>query len=247
MGVDAEMFVRIRGRANWLREEDLLKASYELASTLGSDNFLITIGRFPDEPKWQHHALSIIRPLQDKADAADHGLNEAHIGRTVWTQDGPTIVAENDEQFVRVHLGTRYYGEDYARGNWPIIRATTEWLEKRFPMGAVWYGGDSSGICAEHLTRERREQLNDFFLSSGRKTYERYFARPVDEVTGTPAPQCPACNVTTIHCGGGQGEAFWYCDGCGKKAVTSKSGTRWLDRHQDFFDRNNPVAAGMAS
>ena len=30
MGVDAEMFVRIRGRDNWLAQEDERRAAYEL-------------------------------------------------------------------------------------------------------------------------------------------------------------------------------------------------------------------------
>jgi hypothetical protein len=234
MGVDAEMFVRIKGREHWLADDDELLAAYQLASTIGHDSYLITLGG--DSSFSQHHALSIMRPIKDASDAEDHGLDADSVGKVVWTQDGDPIVAAPDEQFIKVHLWTRYYGEDYARGNWPIIRVTAEWLAMRFPAGEVWYGGDSSGICAEHLTAERLATLNNFFLSSGRRTYTRYDS-PFRSARGSC--ECLTCRQPMIDTGGGQGQQFWFCDGCGAEAVTAAGhepyrGKRSRDEHSIF-------------
>lgn len=242
MGVDAEMFVRIKGREHWLSDADELGAAYDLASTLGSDNFMITLGEYPDQPTWEHHALSIMRPVADASDAEDNGLDAKHVGRVAWTQDGDPIFAADDEQLIKIHLWTRYYGEDYARGDWPTIRAVAEWCELRFPGAEIWYGGDSSGICAAPLTRARRDQLNEFYLTKGRKPYTR--DRGWDSVfAGGQTLACPICKVGMITCGGGQGDTFWYCDGCDKKAVTSPAGTQWLKHGVGFFDRHKEQQA----
>lgn len=216
MGVDAEMFVRIKGRDKWLADADELKTAYELASTIGPSKFMNTIGMWKDEKG--HHCLEIMRPIKHSLDADYHGVPATMIGRVIWSQDGDTIVAGQDEQFVRIHLYTRYYGEEYARGDWPTIRVVAEWCELRFPGCEVWYGGDSSGICAEHLSAERRDELNKFFLSSGRKSYARYDDGP-DRVTGHRGTMCPVCDVRMYSTGGGQGDSFWSCDGCEQRAV----------------------------
>lgn len=233
MGVDARMFARIRGRDNWLKDENELTAAVEMAQAIGCDHFLITRG---GEYKWsQHHALSIVRPLKDTADCDDRGVDANHVGKVVYTQDGDDIVADPDEQFIEVHLWSRYYGEDYARGDWPTIRATAEWLEFRFPGCEVWYGGDSSGICAEPLTRARRDQLNAFYLKSGRTQYTRN-ASLLDMTRGIGGAKCPCCEIDMINAGGGPDVAFLYCDGCGKKLKKHRIGKyEWLSRHDDFF------------
>lgn len=234
MGVDARIFVRIKGRQHWLDPKNELQTAYSLASTMGAENFWISNGEFGGK----HHCLAIMKPYADKAEAEDYGQPEEYVGSVVWTQDGDPIVAEEDEQFIQVFLAGRYYSEGYARGDWPTLRMIIEWLAHRFPAGSVWYGGDSSGCCAEEMTLERMAQMNDFFLDSGNRTYQRAFARAVDRHTGQPAPMCDLCQVMTVNCGGGQGESFWFCDGCGRNVVTSKTGARWLKRGEDFFERH---------
>lgn len=243
MGVDAEMFVRVKGRKNWLRDEQELAASYELASTVGAEHFFVMFG---DDGKLRedgHHALSIIRPIKDAQEAEYCGAEPEYIGKVIWTQDGPEIVAADDEQFVRVHLWSRYYGPDYARGNWPVIRLTIEWLQMRFPGAEVWYGGDSSGICAEHMTPERVKQFNDFFLESGRKTYQRAFTSL--GIDGKP-PTCPCCLIETNNCGGGQDAGYFYCDGCGQKFIKERRAGKvhLLGRHQEFFAAHANIREG---
>lgn len=241
MGVDAEMFVRIKGRSNWLRDEHELAAAYELASTVGAEHFFVMFG---DDGKLSgHHALSIMRPIKDPTDAEDYGLGPAVVGKVVWTQDGDEIIADDDEQFVRIHLWSRYYGPTYARGNWPVIRLTIEWLQMRFPGAEVWYGGDSSGICAEPMTAERVKEFNYFSLESGRKTYQRAFTSLGTD--GRP-PTCPACLVETNNCGGGQDAGYFYCDGCDQKFIKERRGNRvhLLGRHQEFFAGHANIREG---
>lgn len=136
MGVDARMFVRLKGRDNWLAEADVLKTAYDLASTIGSDYFSIyradnaitkSCGLAPQ------HALKIEQPIKDAKDAEYNGVPEALIGKVVWTQDGDEIVADDDEQFVRVNVSARYYGRGYERGPWPVLRTIIEWLARRSP------------------------------------------------------------------------------------------------------------------
>jgi hypothetical protein len=238
MGVDAKMFVRLKGKASWLKPEDVLKASYEIASTIGSDNFLITAAWTDMKPFGKpHHELSIVEPW-----GSDEYETEPELqGKIVWSQDGDPIVAAPDEQFVSVHLSQRYYGEDYARGDWPVIRSTIEWLQKRFPAGEVWYGGDSSGICAEHMTSLRVAALNNYFLESGRRSYTRYESGFSFKAANTH--KCPTCEVTTIDCGGGRGQTFLYCDGCGRKFIRVDSSGAVVDvkRGTDFFEASSAL------
>ena len=211
MGIDAEMFARIKGRENWLKPEDERHTGYELASTIGPEFFYISM---------EQHALSIIKP-------------DPQFGRVVWLQDGDPIIADADEQFVEVHIQSRYYGPGYARGNWPAIRIVAEWLEWRFPSCEVWYGGDSSGVCASLLDAKKRKEINDFFLATGRRTYTRHNSdwrfSELDTRTGHAAPKCPCCDVNTYHVGGGNTKSFWQCDGCGRSAVTDPTGVTWSD------------------
>lgn len=238
MGVDAEMIVRIKGKENWLDEKDLIRTAYEMASTLGHDNYFITLG---DNKTYgtPHHALSIIQPIKTKEEAEYNGIEESLIGKTVFTQDGPDILAEEDEQFIKVHFWTRYYSEDYARGNWPVIRDTADWLRLKFPKGEVLYGGDSSGMCAEVLTVERQKELNDFYLKDGGKSYYR---RGFGFMEKHNAPTCPCCKEPMFSFGGGGNTTFWNCDGCGMKSLTGlqpnpifnrvKEITKWLDEER---------------
>jgi hypothetical protein len=231
MGVDAEMFVRLKGRDKWLKPEHELAAAYELASTIGADNFVVNFSETDGKlPSGGHHALSIVRPIKDKADARDNGL-------------GSEIIAAPDEQFIRVHLWTRYYGPSYARGNWPVIRMTMEWLQLRFPEAEIWYGGDSSGICAEHMTADRIKEFNDFFLESGRKTYQRAFTSL--GLDGAP-PACPCCLTVTNNCGGGSDCGFFYCDGCGQKFIKEHANrtVHLLGSHVEFFDASANLRDG---
>jgi hypothetical protein len=241
MGIDARMFVRIQGKENWIKSENELKEAYLLASTIGHENFLIT----NDESYGRgHHALSIVSPIKDKDDAEYHGVEDV-IGKVVFTQDGPPIVADTEEQFIEIHLRTRYYAENYARGDWLVIRAVAEYLEKRFPEGEVWYGGDSGGVEAIHFHAKKRDKLNNFFLNSGNRTYTRYAAGLGFSYNKGKLCICNRCKEGMIACGGGKEYDFWVCDGCGDKAVKFLSGgkVKLGKNREEFSDIANKEVA----
>lgn len=240
MGVDAQMLVKVPNCT--LTEADAVRIGYELAATIGPDHFMITRG---DDHKLAfgapHHAVSLVKPHS----SAEYGDYPEFDGRVIWTQDGEPIVAEPGEQFLNVHLMGRYYGPGYERGTWPILRAIIEWLRRRFPGGEVWYGGDSSGICAELMTDERLRRLDDHFYAHGRRPYVRYRPSGSDALTGHRAPVCGCADVATVNTGGGRGSSFWWCDGCGAVYITSNSaphGIR-LNRNEDVFAGNRRLEA----
>lgn len=215
MGIDAEMFARIKGRDSWLLPAEELKAAYDLASALGHRHFMISA---PGETYYHHHALSIIKPM-DAETAAEYDVPQ-YAGKVVWTQDAEPEIAGPDEQFIKVHLYTRYYGEGYARGDWPTILMTAKWLELRFPGCEVWYGGDSSGVAAEPLTTELRERLTRLWLTSGTRTYHSAFGGIGGKAD--PVCTCPRCKEPMSVYGWGGGGTMHHCPGCGHHAVHAR-------------------------
>lgn len=247
MGVDAEMFVRHKGAP--LGETEIRQLAARMCATLGHERFLILR---PGEFTWEsagRHALSLCPTVAEKRaeyqtdysgapeyyEGVLRALNDVEDSRHVWTQDGPDIIGDPGEQFIRVHLWTRYYGPGYERGDWSIIRATAEFLEAAIPGCEVWYGGDSSGVCAAPLGEAERATMTAYWLSKGHENYRAAFGsfrRSVSE-------SCDFCGGKPMHdCGGGQGETFWHCDGCGLKRVTGPGTSRDLAKGVDFFDRH---------
>jgi hypothetical protein len=189
MGIDAEMFVRNSGPS--LDETEVRRLARDLCARFGHDKFMI---QREDKP-WSkaHHALEILEPA-------------------VWEQDGPDIIAEPGEQFIRVHLYTRYYGEGYERGDWPLIKGTAEFLEGHISNARIWYGGDSSGLLAEPLDYEARLRLDAHWISTGHEPYNSRF--------GGYGPPCEFCGGSPFHRrGGGPDRQFFSCDGCGVQIV----------------------------
>ncbi len=158
MGIDAKMFVRNRGRR--LSAEELRQLSAELRE------------EFPDGPFWplaeKQIVLSSVRTLgehrselaRDRVaypDAAkwfqeDEETLSYPNHLQIWEQDGLSLVSAPDEQLIEIHLIAWYFSSSYPRGPWQELRAIADWLEKQFANGEVWYGGDSSGVVAYHLT-----------------------------------------------------------------------------------------------
>ena len=85
MGIDAEMFVRTRSK---ITEDDVRTLSYRMCDALGAEHFMIWQGDEDEDPQEQH-ALSIV---------------------CEWDQDGPTILPEEGETFIKVHFLGRYTG-----------------------------------------------------------------------------------------------------------------------------------------
>lgn len=181
-------------------------------------------------PKEGRHALSFCPTVAEKiaeykADDCYDGdeFRGAKPGAQVWTQDGPPIFSEPGETFIEAHLWTRYYGPGYERGNWPIIKLTAEWLETRFPGGEVWYGGDSSGICAEKFDAAAREEIHKLYLTDGHKPYTGFFGTFSGRQKAKQT--CDFCGgAAMINSGGGGGTEFWHCAGCGLHRVVDEKG-----------------------
>lgn len=243
MGIDARMFVRRRGEP--LVEREVREIAARMCATLGHENFFLMRG----DEAWQEgrsrHALSIVEDTVAATLAEYAGWPEGRAplagkpaDRQVWVQDGPPIVADADEQFIEVHLFTRFYGPDYERGDWTLIRSVAEFLEVAFPGAQVWYGGDSSGVCAELLDAEARDTMNAHFYGCGHEPYRGYFGR-----TGPPAETCAFCADRPMNnVGGGQGSTFWQCDGCGLERTTEPGKPpRDLKKGESFFG-SSPAA-----
>lgn len=210
MGVDAEMFVRTR-RTD-ATETNVRRWSVEMCKRFGSGKF------FLDKRPWsgdqQRHALSIVPE---------------------WEQDGDTVYPEEGETFIRVHLWTRYYGPGYERGDLPFILSVARYLRDVIcvlPSDDVWYGGDSSGICAEPLDEE---WLWAHFVRVGHDTYRA--ASGLDrEAPPEGTPHCDFCGQFYRRNGWGASFAAYYCDGCGE-SMEWRDGT-WSCRPSDQIHRD---------
>lgn len=157
--------------------------------------------------------------------AAEHALY-ARFGKDVdtyadqllevvqaWEQDGPTLQPQPGETFVRVAIYTRYYGLDYERGDFRLIHDLAEMLEHLFPSGEVWYGGDSSGVCAELFDAAARAELRAHWIAQAHKPY-----RDAMSFSRRPGPLCRKCDVAMPQYGSGPAYAMYACD-CGEKRV----------------------------
>lgn len=197
MGIDARMFVRTKATYT---DQQVRRLAHDLVAAFGTDR-LFVIPPGPDD--WHdgkgRHAIEVI----DK-----------------YEQDGPDILPEDGETFLCVHLWTRYYGKGYERGDCTTICAVAEWLESRVPGGVVWYGGDSSGVCAKPFGARQRAALRALFNESGHDNYRGGWG---DE---TNAPKCDFCGgVPMSACGGGGGDTFFACGGCQNRGRVGPAGT----------------------
>lgn len=218
MGVDAQMFVKTR---NPLSEKEVRRLAVDLCEAFGADKFAIG-------EDW---------PIYD--DSYDKQVGKGRHSLQIikkYNQDGPTLKPKKGEQFIEVHMWTRYYGPGYERGDLPFIIAVAEWLEIRIPGCEVWYGGDSSGINAELFDKAARSALFEHFVKGGHRAYRGYFGQG----RGTQ-PLCGFCDYAMNNYGGGPGVEFYGCDGCGKKVVRESTGNCIVvPKGKDYFGyRNN--------
>lgn len=216
MGIDARLLIRTTTKVT----EDLLKLwSWDLCSSLDAKHFFIN-------PEKGH--LAIERTGQRYYSAAPG---------TFYHQDGPEIKAEPGETLLEVRLCTRYYGIGYERGDLPIILAVSSWCEQNIPNSSVWYGGDSSGVCAKPFNREMREELLRHYLSPKGRDYFNYRDRELS--SGKQPPSCSNCvpsRKPNRYSWGGSGateHAKFYCVGCGTYFTTSDGGTTWERKKKD--------------
>jgi hypothetical protein len=145
------------------------------------------------------------------------------------------IKAEGGECLLQLALWGRYYGPGYERGDILSYCAIAEWLEINIPGCEVWYGGDSSGVCAEPFhDLKRRELRKHLFSDHGRD----YFNRSWMETTGVRPPSCSLCPGGK-YCGSAFGSGMagkysaFHCGGCGKSVETRDGGDTWTEKKDD--------------
>lgn len=179
MGIDAQMFIKTKLEVN---EEKLKHWSYIFGSAFHYNLFL------GSGENIYHKPLEKIE---------------------VYQQDGDDILPELNETFLEVPLSGRYYGIGYERGNLFNYIQIAEFLEKLIPNSEIWYGGDSSGVCAELFDKNKRDELTNHFINNGKDPYNRYFDREND------GPNCPICEVKMVRNGWGNNYKAFSCIGCG--------------------------------
>ena len=197
MGIDAQMFAKTRAK---LTEDGVRRLSVDLVSGFGREHFVL----WNEEPD-PHHALELT---------------------DVYTQDGPDIVPAKGETFVLAHLSGRFYGPGYERGDLPTYIMVADWLERRIEGAEVWYGGDSSGVCAFKFDSHKREQFFAHFARQGNEPYES--RRDVLAAGMKEQPVCGFCKIGMHACGFNCGPKHdlltVYCPGCEEEWYAADGG-----------------------
>lgn len=229
MGIDAEMLIRIRGQKP--TEDQIARWSWDLsAATNPSYFFTDADGKF--------HNGKIQRAL-----GFSYGRDEEgdYIGSTegkVWCQDGPDILADDDEWFLEVHLMGRYYGIGYERGDLLAYCAIAEWIEMNIPDASVWYGGDSSGVCAEPFGASERYKLKRHLNGNHGRDYFNSFSRYAISTPKPPKP-CGLCIPGeprfTRYGWGGINDSYvaMSCAGCGKYFESRDGGENYEEKQEN--------------
>lgn len=205
MGIDAEMFVRTRTK---IPDDQLREIGRRLCAMFGYDRF--SFGRtyaamnlrFENETEEDLRARHVIYPV------------------ATWDQDGPEIVPDPGEFFYKLAIRTRYYGVGYERGDAIFLLALAEALEHLIPPGEVWYGGDSSGVCAAPFNKRERAALREHFFAYDHAPYSRHVNEYMtsDKFDDMAPPRCSLCQHDMQRYGFGNEYASYSCE-CGERVV----------------------------
>lgn len=214
MGIDAQILVR--GVSNdtvtddWLRE-----MSWQLGRSIGAEKFFLSAddGRMAIEKTNSRYAET-----------------EEPPGSVYYEDADEPIRANRGECLLEVNLWTRYYGIGYERGDLLTLCAIAEWLEYNIPGCEVWYGGDSSGVCAMPWPDDERRKLREHLYGEGGRQYFRSWCKR-DEYGLPPACSlCPGGEYRGWRGGVGNNFASFNCGGCGKTVETRDGGQTWNER-----------------
>lgn len=145
----------------------------------------------------------------------------------VYEQDGDDVTVGDGEWMLEVSLWSRYYGVGYERGDLLTICAVAEWCEANIPNAVVYYGGDSSGVCAEPFDAFARMKLRRHMYSQRGRDY---FQRGIESRLKSLPPVCSLCpddGPRFSQYGSGQEYAAVSCAGCGENFETRDAGVTW--------------------
>lgn len=218
MGIDAEILLRVKGPRP--TPNQVKTWSWQLAAAIGSRHFFL-------QKEDGHGAISYTGSRYREDGDPETG--------TLYVQDGDDIAAEPGETLLQVHVWTRYYGVGYERGDLLTLCAIAEWCEVNIPNCAVWYGGDSSGVCAKPWPDEERRALRRHLYSPNGRDYFGAW-NGLGDKGAPPNPRPKPCSLcigagSFNECGwGGRGAAPWlkvHCEGCGESFETRDNGESW--------------------
>lgn len=230
-----------RAKAAWHAQFNAhpLYPEYEALRTFDSqrqvhEKILADLPKLPEQRQRAIELTNAIYPLDDEC-YADYPPAARQPGRC-WTQDGDPIFAEAGEWFLEVSVWTRYYDIGYERGDLLTLCAIAEWCEANIPGVEVWYGGDSSGVCAAPWPDAARAKLRQHLYSQAGRDYFEY-DRHMSAFGGSAGPKPPPCSLCV-----GQGHFNQYgtgpsyiavnCGGCGKSFVSRDHGKTWTDEKE---------------
>lgn len=207
MGIDAEILIRgVRKEA--ATDEAIKLWSWDISRSIGANKFFIAAEK-------GHGAICKTLSRYRNDDDPAPG--------TAYTQDGDRIDALPNECLLEVNVWTRYYGVGYERGDLITLCAIAEWIEMNIPNAEVWYGGDSSGVCAEPWPESARRALRKHLYSSAGRNYFNYGK---NELTPPPCLLCVP-ERSPAQCGWGKDYVKVHCAGCGISFATRDHGTTW--------------------
>jgi hypothetical protein len=215
MGIDARILIKITKPELHLDAAALRHYSSQLTSTIGAERFFL-------QPDKNRHALSFcIDTFKEYPEEYEEATGKiwTPTSPAIFGQDSsekPYIIAKPNEQFIECHVWSRYYGEEYARGDWSSLSMVLMWIVYNIPGAQVWYGGDSGGVELEKMTAKKLMEITKFYLTSGFESYRSYFFRETYV--------CEFCRRKMGDTGGGGDHTFWSCDGCDGQWVTRKTG-----------------------
>lgn len=217
MGINAEILVRGVSRDvvtdDWLKE-----MSWRLCRSIGAEKFFIDADR-------GYPAISRTGTRWSEDE-------DTEPGTLYWEDAEEPIRATNGECLLQVHMWTRYYGIGYERGDLLTLCAIAEWFETNIEGCEVWYGGDSSGVCALPWPDEERKKLRQHLYSTHGRDYFHSWCRR-DEYGLPPACSlCPDGKYPGERFGAGNNYASLCCGGCGKSHETRDGGNTWVEKRQ---------------
>lgn len=230
MGIDAEMLVKIKGDKP--SDEQIARWSWELVSRMGAEHFYLNE---KDRTGNVRRALNLTKI--DAEDWDDYGIEgEPPADGKMYIQDGPEILAEPDEWFLKTSLSGRYYGPGYERGNILIYCAIAEWIEQNIPNATVFYGGDSSGVLAEPFDEAARKELKAHLYGPEGKAYFSFMSAAISGQDAYKAKgPCALCipgEPRFRRYGFGKNYVAVSCGGCGKCFESRYNGETWTEAQQ---------------
>ncbi len=191
--------------------------SWDLCRAIGARHFIV--GANPNSPST---AVHLARSRFDGGEAIYDGER--------FVQDGPDILPEPGEYLMEVALWTRYYGIGYERGDLITLCAIAEWCELNIPNCEVWYGGDSSGVCAQPWPESERKKLRAHLFSEEGRSY--YGLHSSSHLTPPPCSLCVKERGMNRY-GFGENYTAVSCAGCGKSFTSRDNGKTWTENPKD--------------